>query len=416
MAHVIFINYRRDDATATAGRLCDRLAREFGRKNLFMDVDHIPAGVDFVAFLKRQVAMCDVFLAVISPNWLDAKDERGRRRLDDPDDFVTVEIAAALRQDIRVIPLLIDGTRIPKADQLPDLLAPLVRRNALEIRNAQFGRDTKVLVKEIRAARKDGRDRPARPLIEKLRAPFKPIALIQSSAAVLLLAGLIGLYQSGVAPWVPLTGVQPSAFGVEEPPHRQALADPAPPAQGKSAERATVDDNVPASLVTLPPSQPFGLVQGAQDLIRKYDETARAAIDKIGETNGLRSAGPEDGSRSRVTKMEPIALAPMEQVANIGGVWRDSDDPRNSSVITQHGHDFEFRRSGILPNGIGYSVSGRGTMTEPRKLRSNYDATYSSGVTSKGDCRGTVNAAGTEIVLNCNDTLLQRFDVTGRRE
>ena len=74
MAGKIFINYRRDDSAGTAGRLHDRLAQTFGRNNLFMDVDHIPAGVDFTEYLHNQVAACDVFLAVIGPDWLDAKD------------------------------------------------------------------------------------------------------------------------------------------------------------------------------------------------------------------------------------------------------------------------------------------------------------------------------------------------------
>src|SRR5262249_60651732 len=77
MADKIFIIYRRDDSAGTAGRLHDRFVQRFGRKNLFMDVDHIPAGVDFVDFLRSQVAACDVFLAVIGPNWLDAKDDSG---------------------------------------------------------------------------------------------------------------------------------------------------------------------------------------------------------------------------------------------------------------------------------------------------------------------------------------------------
>src|SRR5262249_14939916 len=80
----------------TAGRLHDRLAQKFGCNNLFMDVDHIPAGVDFTEYLHSQVTACDVFLAVIGPNWLDAKDDSRRRRFDNPDDFVTIEIAAAL--------------------------------------------------------------------------------------------------------------------------------------------------------------------------------------------------------------------------------------------------------------------------------------------------------------------------------
>ena len=88
-----------------AGRLHDRLAQTFGRDNLFMDVDHIPVGTDFVAHLNNQVTACDVFLVVIGSNWLYAKDESGGRRLDNPEDFVASEIAAALARDTRVIPV-----------------------------------------------------------------------------------------------------------------------------------------------------------------------------------------------------------------------------------------------------------------------------------------------------------------------
>src|SRR5947207_1991155 len=149
MSGKIFINYRRDDSFGTAGRLYDRLAQAFGRDNLFMDVDHIPAGVDFIDYLNSQVAACDVFLAVIGPNWLDAKDDSGRRRFDNPDDFVTIEIAAALARNIRVIPVLVDGARTPKADKLPDSVKPLVRRNAVEVRNTQFGRDAEALANKV---------------------------------------------------------------------------------------------------------------------------------------------------------------------------------------------------------------------------------------------------------------------------
>ena len=152
MTGKIFINYRRDDSIGTAGRLHDRLAQAFGRDNLFMDVDHIPAGVDFVAHLNSQVAECGVVLVVIGPNWLRVKDKAGQRRLHQPDDFVAIEIAAALGRDIRVIPILVDGARMPKADKLPDAIKPLVRRNAVEIRNAQFGRDAEALIERLREA------------------------------------------------------------------------------------------------------------------------------------------------------------------------------------------------------------------------------------------------------------------------
>jgi hypothetical protein len=102
VAGKIFINYRRDDSIGMAGRLHDRLAHTFGRAKLFMDVDHIPVGTDFVAHLNSQVAVCDVILVIIGPNWLGVKDESGGRRLDDPDDFVAIEIAAALARAERL--------------------------------------------------------------------------------------------------------------------------------------------------------------------------------------------------------------------------------------------------------------------------------------------------------------------------
>jgi formylglycine-generating enzyme required for sulfatase activity len=205
MAGKIFINYRRDDAMSTAGRLHDRLAQAFGRKSLFMDVDHIPAGVDFVDYLPSQVAACDVFLAVIGPNWLDAKDDDGRRRFDNPDDFVTIEIAAALARDIRVIPVLVDGARTPKADRLPDSIKPLVRRNAVEVRNTNFGRDADALVDKVREALSPRPGtRQLASAAARLMAPGR-WRVVAGSAAALLLAGWIALYHVGVPVWVPWT-------------------------------------------------------------------------------------------------------------------------------------------------------------------------------------------------------------------
>jgi len=146
MAGKIFINYRRDDSIGMAGRLHDRLAQMFGRDNLFMDVDNIPAGRDFEDYLDGQVAACDAMLTVIGPNWLSAKDENGQRRLDNPEDFVVIEIAAALARKIPVVPVLVDGARMPKASEVPDSIKPLVRRQAVEMRHAHFGKDAEALI------------------------------------------------------------------------------------------------------------------------------------------------------------------------------------------------------------------------------------------------------------------------------
>jgi hypothetical protein len=101
--------------------------------------------------LEDSVAACDVLLAVIAPGWLDSRDETGRRRLDDPSDFVRVEIAAALRRNVLVIPVMIDGAAMPRIQDLPDELHPLVRRNAVDIRHTQFGGDADRLIAKLSA-------------------------------------------------------------------------------------------------------------------------------------------------------------------------------------------------------------------------------------------------------------------------
>jgi hypothetical protein len=147
----VFISYRRDDSAGFAGRVHDRLAREFGRDLLFMDVDAIPLGVNFVKVLREEVAKCDVLLAVIGSAWLDVRDDRGSRRLDDPNDFVRIEVATALQRDIPVIPILLQGASAPRADQLPEDIKELALRNALDVRHSSFHNDVDKLVRELKA-------------------------------------------------------------------------------------------------------------------------------------------------------------------------------------------------------------------------------------------------------------------------
>jgi hypothetical protein len=137
----IFLSYRRDDTQHVAGRLFDRLAERFGHVNVFMDVDSIEPGLDFDETVARAVGGCDVLLALIGTRWLGGTDEHGQRRLDDPDDLVCLEIKAALDRDIRVIPVLIDGAAAPRRDDLPKILAPLARRNAIRLDHETFRTD-----------------------------------------------------------------------------------------------------------------------------------------------------------------------------------------------------------------------------------------------------------------------------------
>ena len=152
MTGKIFINYRRGDDPQAAGRLFDRLQDVFEPEQLFLDVDNIAPGLDFMRVLDERVAECDVVLAVIGKGWIDARDAAGARRLDDPDDFVRIEITSALNQGKRVIPVLIGDTPMPHPEQLPEALRPLARRNAVRLTHERFRADTQGLVKALEHA------------------------------------------------------------------------------------------------------------------------------------------------------------------------------------------------------------------------------------------------------------------------
>ncbi|HEY2575858.1 MAG TPA: toll/interleukin-1 receptor domain-containing protein [Streptosporangiaceae bacterium] len=145
----IFISYRREDAAYPAGWLFDRLADHFGQDRVFKDVDSIELGDDFVEVITAAVASCAVLLAVIGPRWLSIADEDGQRRLDGPEDFVRLEIEAALERNVRVIPVLVQGARMPPSSQLPDGLRKFARRQALELTPARFGADCGRLIKVL---------------------------------------------------------------------------------------------------------------------------------------------------------------------------------------------------------------------------------------------------------------------------
>ncbi|MBV9643937.1 MAG: tetratricopeptide repeat protein [Verrucomicrobia bacterium] len=141
MSGQIFISYRRDDASFPAGRVYDRLAAHFPKNQIFMDVDSLDPGADFLEAVRRSVGSCEVLIAVIGKRWLNASDEEGRRRIDNPDDLVRLEISTALQRNIRVIPVLVDGAVMPRSSELPDDLKLMVWRNALEVSHSRFSAD-----------------------------------------------------------------------------------------------------------------------------------------------------------------------------------------------------------------------------------------------------------------------------------
>ena len=144
----IFISYRRGDSIAYAGRIHDHLSQHFGADEVFMDIGGIAPGEDFVNVLDARVADSDVVIALIGPGWLNASDERGRR-IDQPDDFVRYELAAALEQGKRLIPVLVSGARMPGADQLPPTLVRLARCQAHPVDDSRFAYDLDALIRTL---------------------------------------------------------------------------------------------------------------------------------------------------------------------------------------------------------------------------------------------------------------------------
>jgi TIR domain/Transglycosylase associated protein len=142
----IFISYRRDESAGYAGRIADTFDEHFGEDRVFRDIDSIEPGLDFAEAIEHAVDHSEVLIVVIGRDWLTATDATGQRRLENPDDYVRLEIANALRHNIRVIPLLVQGASMPSADELPDELAPLTRRNAFELHDASWKEEVDHLI------------------------------------------------------------------------------------------------------------------------------------------------------------------------------------------------------------------------------------------------------------------------------
>jgi len=158
----IFISYRRASSVGHAGRLYDRLALHFGHEQVFIDMLHIEEGDKFDSYTERALSSCEIFIAVIDRNWLASADERGRR-LDDPEDYVRREIATALRRDVAIVPVRVQGATMPRPRDLPEELRPFCFHQAGELRDGlDWYNDASRLittVKRLLAERRDARRR-----------------------------------------------------------------------------------------------------------------------------------------------------------------------------------------------------------------------------------------------------------------
>ena len=148
----IFVSYRRDDSKGSVGRLYDCLVKYFDRKEILIDAYTIRPGENFATAIEKSVSSCNALIAVIGPHWLNIEDEQGKRRLTKPRDYVRLEIAAALKNNIRIIPALVEGACMPGENDLPDDLVALGMCDVIELSHESFAYDVDRLVQSIGGA------------------------------------------------------------------------------------------------------------------------------------------------------------------------------------------------------------------------------------------------------------------------
>jgi hypothetical protein len=232
----IFISYRRQDTAAYAGRIYDRLSAKYGEHNVFMDIDRIEPGQDFVDAINHSVAEAGVLLVLIGREWIKMTDKSGVPRLDNPEDFVRLEILAGLEQKTLIIPVLLADAEMPSAQALPAPLQPFARRNAIEISDSRFHSDVDRLIEAIekifnpqRAAvppiRPEQRNQSSTPLTSVSSRPNVGFIAAAVVAVALIVAGIW---------WFTTGGEQETSFQAE--PYIQSPPSP------KSAENSPRQD------------------------------------------------------------------------------------------------------------------------------------------------------------------------------
>jgi hypothetical protein len=231
----VFLSYRRDDTAGYAGRLFDRLNARF-RNRIFMDVEGVKLGADFIEEIERAVGTCQVLIALLGKQWLTMEDANGRRRIDRPDDFVRLEIATALRRNIRVIPVLIGDTKLPAAETLPRDLAKLCRRQALHLTDSSFDQDVERLIGTLDLELSGPRKPMEKPL------PQISLSTRQRRIGLACAAGI--LVVAAALQFLPTASDRPSPRQPEPPGKIDEPSGPLTPVEAKTVQIRLSDDGI----------------------------------------------------------------------------------------------------------------------------------------------------------------------------
>ena len=208
------MSYRREDTEFPAASLFDRLIAQFGEGQVFKDVDAIQPGDDFAEEIRAAVESCDVLLVLIGDRWLTAADNNGQRRLDHPEDFVRLEIQAALNRSVRVIPILVGRARMPLPAELPECLTRLAGRQAFTLSADRLSADTDELVKVLGQAL---RDVDPVPLPGDLRGQFQLPGDGDEVGGRIEVRGHVAGWRHGYKLWIALRREPQGAFWLKPP-------------------------------------------------------------------------------------------------------------------------------------------------------------------------------------------------------
>lgn len=306
---IVFINYRRDQTAGEARALFNSLVQQLGTDRVFMDVDNIALGRDFREVLRQRLDDCEVLLALIGRGWADARDAAGQRRLEQPNDFVRLEIATALQRNVAVTPVLVQGARMPQADDLPEDLKPLSFRNGFELNHQTWDSNVRELVARLGMAPARRDDAP------RSRAP------VVAGAAALAVAGAAGAWFALQAPSDPAPDTVPTVAAAPSTAASPVEAAASAADSTPSPEAATVvpSASAPVPEALRPPPAPVVTAAATPPSTVQALMTALVGPDAQARQDASATLH-RDHLRSREAVRAALAYLPYERFQTLGTV------------------------------------------------------------------------------------------------